>query len=275
MTTQFLLQESMLARTGQSDLPALLRAAGITCHVVESLDSCLAVADQDLPQVLYGAIKWVVDANKQVRGIPGMYYDEQRFKCSDYMHRIPREMLANGDGFYLTFGDFRRRVDSIMDLFQVNELFLRPDAGSKSFTGLTITRNNAAFELSSLDQLTSVNESTLILVAPAKRIDAEYRFWIVNRTVVAGSQYRVEGRDEAAPTVDRDCQALAERVARLSYQVDLAYTCDVALIAGTPAVIELNAMSTSGLYRCDRAVLFKAVAETAQLEYDAELTLGM
>ncbi|MBB4866822.1 hypothetical protein HNP46_005729 [Pseudomonas nitritireducens] len=272
MSTQFLLQQSMLERTGQSDLPEVLRAAGIRFHLVESLDSCRVVADQDVPQVLYGAIKWVVDANKQLSLIPGMYYDDKRFNCSDYMRRLPLEIVANGDGVYMPFGDFRRRVDQVMNLFQVDELFLRPDGGSKTFTGFTITRENAAFEISSLDQLTGVVDGTMILVAPAKTISAEYRFWIVNRKVVTGSQYRVQGRDETSQHVDPACLTIAERVATLPYQPDVAYTCDVAMIGQTPMVIELNAMSTSGLYECDRAVLFQTLAVAAKLEYDGILS---
>lgn len=273
MSTLFLLQRFNLESTGQADLPQILAGSGIDCQVVDGLDDLPSV-DSDRPIVLYGTIQFVRRAIERRPFSPGAYYHATRFACTSYIHHFPTQWMANGDGFYLTYGELKRRIQSLYELLKTDVLFLRPDSGNKVFTGLAVHRDDAVRELSALDQLTSVVDGSLVLIAPAKKLGAEYRFFVVHGKVITGSLYRRDGVDVQEEGVDDACRSLADMVAAHPWQIDLAYSCDVGIVNGEPKVIELNAFSTSGCYRCDKVALFQEVAVIAALEYDGEVSMS-
>lgn len=272
----FLMDETLLSKTGNGDLPERLRAEGFNV-MAEPQDSALCRMEPyesaiHGPSVIYGSIPFVT-RRQSADLVPGAYYHATRFNCSYYQNRLPLDLLGNGEGIYLPFGDFERRAESIYRLFGVSRLFIRPDAGSKSFTGVSISLDDLNYELNSLRRLTSVTNDTLVLISPHQEVTNEYRFYIVNGKVITASSYRINGEDVDDAPIDVDCMEVASRIAESSWQIDLAYTCDVGLFDGKPKVVELNAFSTSGLYRCDAVALFKAVAEVALREYEGELSL--
>lgn len=273
----FVIDEGMIQAEEHTGLPAQLRELGygveVTSYIGRSEDRAVTPYGADQCVVAYGSIGFVEQRVKAIQGIPGCYYARERFMCSSYMPRIPLELLGNAEAVYLPFGDFERRFDQMYRLFGASRLFVRPDSGIKTFTGLCIDLETAPFEISSLKQLTPVTEKTMVLVAPARVIDAEYRFFIVGGKVITGSQYHVDGKISIDPSVSEVCLRVAEQVAALPRQVDLAYACDVGLFGGVPKVVELNAFSTSGLYACDSLALFKAVADIAWREFNYEVAI--
>lgn len=273
----FVIDHGMLDGTPHLRLPTALRRLGYTVEVAEY---CSNLSKQPLSEysadecvVLYGSIGFVEQRLRNSNAIPGAYYTKDRLACSHYMPRLPLELLGNAQGVYLPFGDFVRRRDQIYRLFGESRLFVRPDSGGKTFTGLCLEQETAGVEINSLRQLTSVTDDTRVLIAPAQSIRAEYRFFIVEGQVVTGSRYHVNGQRSIDPGVSKLCLEVAKQVAALPWQVDLAYTCDVGLFAGEPKVVELNAFSTSGLYACDALRLFDAVGKVAWREFTGELSL--
>ena len=277
----FILDGNLLNSSGHGHVPAALESAGHRVHLEEyrsPLRNTLQSADtRGECTVLYGSIQFVEQRMKLGTYSPGAYYSRDRFRCSSYMHRLPSRWLGNREGVYAPFGDFARRKADFYRMFGVSRLFVRPDSGAKIFTGLVLTKKNANQELNSLRQLTSVTDETLIMVAPARRIAAEYRFYIVHGVVVTASRYMVNGLPSSSPVVDPACHALAKKVAAHSWQIDLAYTCDIGIFIegkkNSAKVVELNAFSTSGLYDCDSQALFKAVASVAIQEHEGELSI--
>jgi hypothetical protein len=273
----FIMDARLLEDTGHQHLPDALRELGHTVHLEVYQDpralTPAFIDTHDECTVLYGSIEFVEQRMDAGAYSPGAYYSRESYRCTYYLPTLPNELVGNGRGVYLTFSDFVKRREQIYRLFGVSRLFIRPDSGAKVFTGLCITPENAGFELQSLMKLTQVTDETLILVAPAAEISAEYRFYIVEGKVITGSRYMVEGKPDQSPETDPQCRAVAELVAQLPWQIDLAYTCDVGLFDGIAKIVELNAFSTSGLYRCDSVALFTAVAETALQEFDGEVSL--
>jgi hypothetical protein len=273
----FVIDQGMLADTPHVRLPMALRRLGYTVEVTEycrdTYREPLRAYSADECIVLYGSIGFVEQRLRNSNAIPGSYYTKDRLACSHYMPRLPLELLGNAEGVYLPFGDFVRRRDQIYRLFGDSRLFVRPDSGGKTFTGLCLEQETAGVEINSLRQLTSVTDDTRVLIAPAQSIRAEYRFFIVEGKVVTGSRYHVNGQRSIDPVVSKLCLEVAQQVAALPWQVDLAYTCDVGLFAGEPKVVELNAFSTSGLYACHALRLFDAVGKVAWREFIGELSL--
>lgn len=277
----FVLDKNLLVVSGHGHLPAALESMGHTVHLEEYQSTLLA--DLQCAEtggectVLYGSIEFVEQRMKKGAYSPGAYYSRDRFRCSFYMPRLPLAWLGNAEGFYVPFGEFTRRKAQFYRMFGVSRLFVRPDSGAKVFTGLAMSKRIANQEINSLRQLTSVTDDTLVMVAPAKTISAEYRFYIVQGRVVTASRYMVKGQPSSSARIDPQCLDLAKKVAAHSWQIDLAYTCDIGLFlepGGAKArIVEINAFSTSGLYDCDSQKLFSAVASIAVKEYDGEISL--
>jgi hypothetical protein len=277
----FIMDKNLLQSSGHGHLPAALIELGHSVHLEEYqrtllVDPTFAETHGECT-VLYGSIQFVEQRMKTCTYAPGAYYARDRFRCSHYMPRLPLEILGNGGGVYLPFSEVLRRREQIYRMFGVSRLFIRPDSGAKIFTGLAVEEGSDSFELQSMRQLTSVTDDTLVLIAPAQDIGSEYRFYIVNGEVITASRYMEAGKPSPGTDVDEHCLALAKRVAGLPWQIDLAYTCDIGLFVeygvASPKVVELNALSTSGLYQCDSVSLFAAVADIALQEVAGDLSI--
>ncbi len=273
----FVLDNLLLEQASQQRLPDFLRAKGFGAHVTEYVPLHRDVPDLPLSDdecvVLYGSIGFVEQHMKGRGFVPGAYYTKGRFDCSRYLPNIPLDLIGNSQGIYVPFGEFVRRREQMYRLFGASRLFIRPDSGAKVFTGLAINEEEIDFEINSLKQLTSVTDSTMVMVAPAQEISHEYRFFIVEGKVVTGSRYKRDGELNVSIAVNQACWNVAEQIAALPWQIDLAYACDVGIFNGVPKLVELNAFSTSGLYACDAERLFCAVANAAQREFAGEISI--
>lgn len=225
--------------------------------------------------IIYGSIGFVKQYAKNRGFIPGAYLDESAMSLMGYLHNIDNHtLMLNEDHVFTTFKDFKRRSAFFYNIFNTNKIFIRPNSGFKTFTGLPIHREEFDFEINSLEQLTSVTDSTLILVSSCKAISQEYRFFIVNREVVTGSQYKNNDRLDIKPGYAQEAFELAQLMAKNKWQPDLAYACDVAMVDGVPKIVELNSFSCSGFYAADIERLVDAVSSVAVLEFNGDISLG-
>lgn len=277
MAVRFIIDRRMLEDTKHQDLPKWLESEGYPVNLQDYARAHESIAQQSFAGecvVMFGGVQFVEQRLNLDIGVPGAYYNRERFFSSFYMPHFPLEWLGNAQSFYLPFGDFVRRKDDIYRLFGASRLFIRPDSGAKSFTGLSISLDDFDYEVNTLRKLTSVMDTTRIMIAPHQNIKGEYRFWIVNKEVVTQSQYMLNGKPHESTTVDKECRALAGLVAGHSWHPDVAFTCDIGVYEDGPKIVELNAFSTSGLYACDSKKLFKKIADAAMLEYDGILTIS-
>lgn len=225
--------------------------------------------------VLYGSISFNKQYSKDRTFIPGMYYQEKALECLGYMPRLDNsELLANYNHVFTTFKDFNNRKQFFYDIFNSNKVFIRPNSGFKTFTGLPIHIEEFDYEINTLKNLTSVVDETLILVSSCKVIASEYRFFIVNREVVTGSQYKKDEELYIKQGYPEAALEVAKAMAKNKWQPDIAYACDVGIVNGMAKIIELNAFSSSGFYAADLPILVEAVDTVAVLEYNGELSIG-
>lgn len=225
------------------------------------------------PVVFHGPIAFVERLSRSHQCIPGAYFDRERFRTIHYRAHMPADWFLNSDVFYVPFSDLNRQSERLFSAFGVDSLFVRPDSGSKVFTGFCISRDSLAFELSSLIQITSVTNTTLLQVSPSKPIEAEFRFFIANRKVVSSTAYSFDPGKAKSCRPPQQAIDLAEMVAIHRWQVDVAYTCDIAISAGKALIVELNAFSTSGMYDAAPIDVFRAISECAALEFDGEISV--
>jgi hypothetical protein len=207
--------------------------------------------------ITYGSIQFTKALSKQCVYIPGAYGFSKDTDCSNYYSKIPAEYLLNYPYVFLTWAEIKRSQDFLVKTFE-NDLFVRPNSGSKVFPGQVIEYSAWNETIQIIESTSSVVDETLVLVA-AKHIieEDEYRFVIVDRKVVAGSKYN--WNKECSEKYSVEAEALAQIIADQEWQLDTAYTCDIAMTTNGPKVLELNSFGCAGLYACDRVKIVDAI----------------
>ncbi len=221
------------------------------------------------PYCLYGTIGFVQKC--KIPLFPGAYGINDNTNCNVYYSQLPEEWMLNNQFVMAPFRTIKNNPKRFFDLFGMDDLFIRPNSGRKSFTGYTISRENAAFELNSSTQLTSVQDDTICLISPAKKINSEFRFVVGNGEVIDGSEYRWDSVLDIRHDWLEDCHKLAKKVAEYKWRPDTCFTVDVADTPDGPRVIELNGFSCAGMYACDKELVFGRVSDIAQKEFYGEI----
>lgn len=221
------------------------------------------------PTVLYGTHGYIKRCS--IPFIPGAYGVSEMMHCNQYYSHIPPEWMLNEQFVMTTFADLQRRPEKYFLLFNAKKLFIRPNNGFKTFAGTVITKDNANFELSSSMQLTSVMPETIILIAPCRTLEGEFRFVIGDKEVIDGSEYRWESILDIRHDWPQECWDVADKMAKHPWQPDVVYTCDVALTKFGPKIIEINGFACAGLYACDKDIVVNRINEIAQKDFEGKI----
>lgn len=258
------------SRSTVGDLLASIRKAGHNLHTTKYVPF---QDEQDYgpeewvkePTVLYGTHGFL---NKCKRSyVPGAFGVNSNMHCNMYYAHIPPAWMLNHEYIFTNFADLKRDPQKYFILFGVRKLFIRPNNGFKTFAGMVITKDDADFELSSTQQLTSVMPETFVLIAPAEKITGEFRFVISNGEVVDGSEYRWDGVLDIRRDWPDEAYQLARKMAEHTWQPDSVYCCDVAMTLSGPRIVEINSFACAGLYACDKDLIVKAISLAAEKEF--------
>lgn len=280
---KWIVDKYMVDTTTDIDIVGELDRLGIQ-YVVLEYNPALArdelenpFQDDDCPVLIYGSVRFVKHFCK-LPVTPGAYYNLDAMTCASFTTNISnKSLLLNEKHIFLTFDGLKNQKDTVYGFFggKQETIFVRPNSTAKIFTGLPIKKSEFESEVSSLEQLSSVVPETMVMVSDTKRILAEFRFFIVNREVITGTQYKELDNIVSRPHVSMYALKVAEEMAKNKWQPDIAYVCDVAVLDnGDVKIVELNPISSSGLYSCDFPKLVVAMNEAATLEYNGELFLG-
>ncbi len=216
--------------------------------------------------VMYGSHQFVkaVQSPKIQPGPLGVNLNTQ---VTSYMSNLPLDWFMNSDGQFLTWAMFKERVKDFIIYQSPNGVFVRPNSGYKTFAGQRMVSENVDHDISTLEQTSGVMNDTLCFMAPLRNIQGEFRFVIADGKIIAGSEYRWDGKLDIRRDWLPECEELAQKVAEHPWQVDIAYTCDVALTDNGAKLVELNGFSCAGLYACDLEKVVKGISAAALKEY--------
>lgn len=150
--------------------------------------------------------------------------------------------------------------------FPQDKCFLRPVKDDKSFAGTTMMREVFAewrANIAALEGEGTITLQTRIVVAPLRKIQVEYRMYVVGGRVVTGSVYKLGDVVQYLPHVDERVyhftQAMVQQLGNnKSLVMDIADTEDGLKI------IETNSISSSGFYAIDLGKFVNAIND---LEY--------
>jgi hypothetical protein len=164
------------------------------------------------------------------------------------------------------------------------EVFLRPVLDDKSFAGRLDTPESLAQWKADLTRVVAgmlpdeseptVTVETIVSWSSPKRILAEYRFFLVGRTVVTGSRYQMAGRSANRLVVDPD--ALPDGVGAAAWTCAQAaadlwspldnFVLDVAETDEGLRIIECGCLNAAGWYDSDVARIVDAVEQYERTE---------
>ena len=194
---------------------------------------------------------------------PGAFCSVENFECSTYYLRFG-ERLLNPRHIMLPFAELEHRLDFLLgEIGEDGRIFVRPDSPLKLFTGQIVHSDTRADDLEVLGFYDFPRESKVVVSAP-RQITEESRFLVVDRRVVAGSTYKIDGEECRIPDYDQEAVALAQEVASSDWQPDPVWVIDVCrTVDGSVHLLEIGAFSFADLYACDKSVVAREVSRAA------------
>lgn len=140
-----------------------------------------------------------------------------------------------------------------------DEFFIRPTGNTKLIPGMFVKRD----EFYSWKKRESIREDSpyvgqSLMVSPIQKIDAEYRFFIVNQEIVTGSSYVVGNIFNTSKKPSSEVLNYTQKMVD-KFPISEAFVIDIAETPKGFKVIEYNNINTSGLYGSDELAFIKAI----------------
>lgn len=196
----------------------------------------LEEVDLSIPTMWYGSTKI---AEKST------FYKESWFDPNNWTHP---ERLLNGEYSAST-------VENLLKSWPEEPTFIKP-LKIKQFTGFVIEPED---ELWWKEEYPDISLNSEIILSKVQNIQQEWRFFIIDRKVVAGSQYRHNNMFRIYEKVEEKVWDVAQNwcddgLPNKEIVMDICR-----LDAGEYKVIEYNSIASSGMYNCNVDEIVKAI----------------
>jgi hypothetical protein len=197
---------------------------------------------------------------------PARFLNIENYEYNKYAPYFS-DYLFNSDYSLSTVNFVEFGIDSLVNLIGEKEsgrVFIRPNTGRKSFTGMVFINKDPYFEYDWSHVKKNTQPTDLVIVSSPKAVKFEYRFVVVDGEVITGSLYRLD-YDTEFKVVPKNVELFkfAQRMAD-RYQPDRVYTLDVVIDSeGTMKLLEINSFSCAGLYACDMEIIADRVSKVA------------
>jgi hypothetical protein len=196
-----------------------------------------------IPHAIFGSGRFVNVC--RTKGFPTFKsFDpiDEFYPWVDWVNGVP-----NRENNVVRFGDLKKTVDGLM-----SPVFVKPFT-EKFFTGLVLHSASDVDKIQLASSFIEDENDELVRVTPAVNIHEEVRFFIVNRTIISASVYKVNGVakqyriDGNHPSWKR-CASLL----RCYGAIDKAFVMDLGRVGYDDwMIVELNNINSSGLYEID------------------------
>jgi len=208
----------------------------------------------------------------KVRGWnPGSYLNDN-FDFETWRDGFGAENILNADSVT------GRICDGIDITHMGDQVFARPVDDSKAFAGVVMSKYDFFDWMQSIsvieeEEFQPLHKNTKIAVASFKKINAEYRLFVVDGKVVTASLYKQGNQVIANENVDQGVLDFGQRmVDEWQTKVDCrilpsvripadAYVIDIADTDGGFKVIEINNINSAGFYDADVQKIIMALED--------------
>lgn len=207
---------------------------------LDNSDEIIEKFCKDEEVIVYGSKK-MEDLVYRLRIYPGMYKNDS-FEYDYFVERLGNKML-NHD----------LKIGTIDELEITAETFIRPVDNSKLFTGQVVDED-------SFGRLKVAHKGAKdpIMISSIKDILKEYRVFVVNGKVTAGSSYVINGKYNIERHLNEEVIDFVESIHK-EFPISKAYVIDIAETNIGYKVIEYNNINTSGLYGGDELKIVQAI----------------
>jgi hypothetical protein len=211
---------------------------------------------EDACVVAFGSYPYVRYIQQHRAWVSGAWCAAENLDCLTYYRHFDR-FLLNRHRLILSGVEAIHQVDRIFALLgRQDEVFVRPTGCQKLFTGRRVHRTAFVGALAPA----RYDPATLVVLAEPQAISREWRLVVAEGTVIAGSQYLVNGVIELAPKCPQAVWAFGQTMlAEVQWVPDVIFMMDLCESKEQLFLLELNSFSSSALYPCD----FRTVVATA------------
>jgi len=218
--------------------------------------------NEDNCVIFYGSLNLGQRIWKETNFIPGIYLTRDNYECYKYYSYYGDEMV-NSRYMLLGLNDVKRSKDMFFEMFNTNEMFIRPSNGYKTFTGQLLPKENFDYEFDIFIKTQWIDIDQLVLIAPKQNIREENRFIVFNENdknrVIDGNKYMIDRVVLTERVIDKQSFDYVNTIVN-NYTPDKAFTIDIAKMDdGTYKVLEIGSFCCAGWYNMN---LEKVVNET-------------
>ena len=208
--------------------------------------------DYDGPVIPYGGTKFI-DAIKYDKNWFCVFNED--FKYSVAVRHLGERMF-NHDGTFMKMKEFNPSQWK-----EHKYVFIRPDKDTKEFAGNTVKPDQFMQWCRKVEATGwGVNDQTEILVAPASRIDYEWRIFVVDNEVIDGSQYRINHNLRIDHTVPEEVFDYVRESIKI-WQPAPFFVMDICKVNDEFSILEIGDFHSSGWYATDKAKVIDAVTK--------------
>ncbi|WGS51296.1 ATP-grasp domain-containing protein [Paraburkholderia sp. D15] len=262
----WIIQENRGVVSNVADMAAALKELGHVPHLVQLQRGAgvpeLTDVPPDVPVVCHGP-GFVTRAVGHPRLGSGIYYDAAVFRWSKFHENWNAAMLAE-DGHLTSLGD------AASLLATGTRFFVRPDADSKDFDGNVYDAEG----LAAATIRKPLPPDLPVIIASPLVIDAEWRFFVVQREVVACSAYRRGGQPAIDDHVPYAAIEMAISLAEQWSPADV-FCLDLGACEGRFGVIEANCFNASRFYAANGVRILQAVSDYAARQFSSAVHPGL
>lgn len=252
-----LTQAEVVARSVTNDGGKVVGAKVIPfCDTIEFWDG---EAPRGPLVVPYGATKLTKMARKY--DWKGVFFNDN---FDTAVWNTNRDDMLNSDGNIMPVSETSSFLKGVPDDMP---MFIRPCLDLKAFNGTLTSVGEIKNWMKSADSGNfSFKPDTLVSIAKAKHIQAEWRWFVVGGKVIDGSIYRLRGQrltiHERDQKVIDEAQGFADK-----WLPDATCVMDLALTEDGMKCIEFNCFNSSGYYNNDIEKIVKAVNAHMREQY--------
>lgn len=265
ITTCLVFQKEMLKLAEYENLRSELNLMGCITGVFDykpHKDNVFSCSGNPDIEAAIGSIQFLKSSGRWLGNtLNGSLFTPELHYYSQYQFKIPSEIKLNNKSLVLPFSEIKRRgIKSLLESLGEplhEHIFIKPDQSLKVCESTVESDSSWEHWCTYTSEKTGVQETSFIWFSPVKKIKKEYRCLISNKKATSASLYGFN----VLPKNEDDNAALLDFASSAASSIELndpSYMMDIAETDDGFKVIELNCLSTSGLYALNTKALANA-----------------
>ena len=188
-----------------------------------------------------------IGMSKHLNG-QGFMFNEAQLRCSYYYPRYSQWLLV-GDEYEIIKGkDLYSHKGELYRRYGVQEtIFIKPDTNDKIFSGTLLEASRFDNEARYIGL--TFPKADIVISRPWK-IKDEWRFFIANGEIVAGSSYKINGFCKQEKDYPREAACVAQYVFN-TWTPHPMMVVDICSSGDEYCLLEIGSWNCAGYYACD------------------------